>query len=460
MQPTAIAELLGEFADQTGFEDLPGEVVESARYLALDAVGVAFCAADTPFAHRARQALALLGSGEHPVLALPDRLCARDAAMLNGILIHGHDFDDTHIGSIVHVSASALPAAIAAAIGSRRSTRDLLLAYVLGIEVSARVGLAAHGGFHDVGFHPTGLAGAFGATVAAAKTAGLGAHGIAGAQRIVGSMASGILEFLDDGAWTKRLHPGWAASSALTAAAFAAADWPGPAKVYEGRYGLYATHLAGKEPDFDAITDGLGRRWELLETAVKPYPSCHFTHAFADAVLALREAEAITADDVAHIRCLIHPTAGAAVFEPVERKRRPRDLYDAKFSVPYVVGACLTRGRLTLAEFTEDSLADTAIHAVADRVDVADDPDSRFPEAYSAAVELTLTDGRRLYRREPVNRGHHERPLSHSEIEAKFLDNMRSVTDEATTQRVRAAVLGLGSGDDALEFARECAADR
>lgn len=377
--------------------------------------------------------------------------------MLNGILVHGHDFDDTHIGSIVHVSASALPAAIAAAISSGDSTRDLMLAYVLGIETSARVGLAAHGGFHEVGFHPTGLAGAFGAAVAAAKASGLDARGITGAQQIVGSMAAGILEFLDDGAWTKRLHPGWAASSAITAAAFAAADWPGPGKVYEGRYGLYATHLGGKEPDTAAITDGLGQRWELLETAVKPYPSCHFTHAFADAVLALRKAEGITADSVEQIRCLIHPTAGAAVFEPVERKRRPRDLYDAKFSVPYVVGACLTRGQLTLAEFTEDSLTDTAIHAVADRVIVADDPESKFPEAYSAAIEVTLTDGRRLTWRESVNRGHSERPLPHAEITEKFLENMRSVTDETTTQRVLEAVLDLGSDRSAREFALDCA---
>lgn len=457
MPPTTLAEELGEFAADLRYDDLPPDVVDRARHLALDSIGVAFRAADTPFAARARQAAAALGPGRQPVLALPDRLGPRDAAMLNGILVHGHDFDDTHIGSIVHVSASALPAAITAAISSGASTRELLLAYVVGIEVSARVGLAAHGGFHDVGFHPTGLAGAFGSAVAAAKASGLGAGGITGAQRIVGSMASGILEFLDDGAWTKRMHPGWAASSAVTAAAFAAADWPGPAKVYEGRYGLYATHLAGGEPDLAAITDGLGDRWELLETAVKPYPSCHFTHAFADAVLGLRETEGITADEVEHVRCLIHPTAAAAVFEPLERKRRPRDLYDAKFSVPHVVGACLTRGRLTLDEFTEEALADPAIHAVADRVTAAEDPHSAFPEAYSAAIEVELTGGRRLTWREAVNRGHSERPLTRAEVTAKFDENMRSATDATTTRRVLDAVLDLGSDRDSRDFALDCA---
>ncbi|QYN18059.1 MmgE/PrpD family protein [Amycolatopsis sp. DSM 110486] len=459
MHPTTtLAGRLGEFAAGIRFEDLPTAVVEQARHLALDAVGLAFCAADEPFAHRAREAFTLLGSGDQPVLAVGDRLPARDAAMLGGILVHGHDFDDTHIGSIVHVSASALPASLAAAIAAGRTTRELLVAYVLAIEVSARVGLAAHGGFHDAGFHPTGVAGAFGSAVAAAKLGGLDAAGIAGAQEIVGSMASGILEFLEDGAWTKRLHPGWAAASGLTAAAFARAGWPGPGRVYEGRYGLYATHLGSRAWDPDALTADLGSRWELLTTGVKPYPSCHFSHGFADALLTLRADEGFTADDVEHIRCLIHPTAAAAVFEPAERKRRPRDLYDAKFSVPYIAGACLTRGRLTLAEFTEDSLADPAIHAVADRVDFADDPESRFPEAYSAAVEVTLRDGRRLFRREHVNRGHAERPLSVEDISAKYAANMALVVDEATAARVRSAVLALGTDDTttALEFGEAC----
>jgi 2-methylcitrate dehydratase PrpD len=458
MQPPAIADRIAEIAASLEFGDLPAEVVDRARYLALDAVGLAFCAAGEPFARQARQAIGRLGSGGQPVLANPDRLSPRDAALLNGILIHGHDFDDTHIGSIVHVSASALPAAIAAAIQNDRSARDLLLAYVLAVEISARVGLAAHGQFHARGFHPTGLAGAFGAAVAAAKLAGLGASGIAAAQQIVGSMASGILQFLQDGAWTKRLHPGWAASSALTAAAFAAADWPGPREVYEGRFGFYATHLPGFETDLDVITADLGQRWELLATAVKPYPSCHFTHAFADAVLAVRDAERLQPEQVASIRCGIHPTPAKAVCEPLERKRRPRDLYDAKFSLPFVVGACLQRGRLTLTEFTEESLRDPEIHAIADLVEITDDPESRFPDAYSAVIEVTLRDGRVLSHREAVNRGHSERPLSTTDIETKFLANMRAVTGEDTIERVHKAVLGLGSPRRALDFAEDCAA--
>ncbi|GAB2678097.1 MmgE/PrpD family protein [Saccharopolyspora gloriosae] len=444
----AIADVIGEFAARTTLRDVPDEVLGRARHLALDSVGVAFAAVDQEFTQRARKAAAALGPGDQPVLGLPDRLAPREAALLNAVLVHGLDFDDTHLPAITHVSATALPVSLAAAIQHGRSAEDLLLAYVLGIEISARVGTVAHGGFHATGFHPTGLAGAFGSSVAAAKLAGLPADGIAESQRIVGSMASGILEFLSDGAWTKRLHPGWAATSALTAATFASVGWPGPEEVYEGRYGLYATHLRDTEWDATEALDGLGERWELLATAVKPYPSCHFTHAFADAILVLKESEGFAASDVETVRCLIHETPAAAVCEPIERKRRPQDDYDAKFSLPFIAGACLARDRLTLDEFTPESLADPEILRLAQLVEIADDPDSRFPQAYSAEVEIVLTDGRRLHRREDVNRGHTDRPLSEADIRAKFTGNLGE-----RAQPTMEHVLALGTAGSAAEFA-------
>lgn len=444
----AIADVLGEFAARTTARDIPHEVLERARHLALDSVGVAFAATEHDFARNARRAVAELGPGEQPVLGLPDRLAPREAAMLNAILVHGLDFDDTHMPAVTHVSASALPVSIAAAIKHGRSAEDLLAAYVLGVEISARVGKVARGGFHAAGFHPTGVAGAFGSAVSAAKLAGLGADGIAESQRIVGSMASGLLEFLTDGAWTKRLHPGWAANSAITAATFAATGWPGPPEVYEGRYGLYATHLQNSEWDAQDALEGLGERWELLDTAVKPYPSCHFTHAFADAILALRESEGIEASEVETVRCRIHETPAAAVCDPIERKRRPQDDYDAKFSLPFIAGACLARGRLTLAEFAADSLADPEILRLAQLVEIDDDPESRFPQAYSGEVEMVLRDGRKLTRREDVNRGHAERPLTHDDIRAKFTDNLGA--DAKETMR---HVLALGNGGSASDFA-------
>jgi 2-methylcitrate dehydratase PrpD len=130
--------------------------------------------------------------------------------------------------------------------------------------------------------------GAFGSAAAAARLSGLDETGIAAAQGIVGSLAAGSLQFLDTGAWTKRMHPGWAASTALTSTRFAAAGWEAPPDVYEGRFGLYASHVPeGHKIDPEAAARGLGEEWELLRVAIKPFPACHFTHAFADATIAL-----------------------------------------------------------------------------------------------------------------------------------------------------------------------------
>ena len=451
---TALADRVGGFAARAELSDVPAEVVERARHLILDSVGLAFASTAYGFPAVALEALSAFGGGTHPVLGMPDRLSPRDAAVLNGVLIHGMDFDDTHIPAVTHVSAAALPAAISAAVSRGATTEDLLLAYILGVEVSARVGIGGAGGFHDVGFHPTAVAGAFGASVAAGKIAGLDADGLAAAQGVVGSMSAGLLEFLADGAWTKRLHPGWAAMSGLTAASFAKAGWSGPPAVYEGRFGLYNTHLAGRETHPEAVGDRLGETWELVRTAVKPYPICHFIHAFADAVLTLRPE--IGATGITEIRCAIHPVPGKVVCEPAEAKWAPRDEYDAKFSLPFVVSAALTRGRFTLAELEDDALGDATILDLAQKVRVSEDPDSAFPAAYSGAVEIELADGRVLRHREQVNRGHDERPLTNAEVVAKFRETIGRVAPAATADRVLDAVLSLGDGTPAADFAEAC----
>ncbi|GAA1836760.1 MmgE/PrpD family protein [Pseudonocardia ailaonensis] len=453
---TALAGRVGEFAARAELSDVPTEVLERARHLVLDAVGLAFASSAYPFPAVALKALQTFGGGDHPILGMAERLSPRDAAVLNGVLIHGMDFDDTHIPAVTHVSAAALPAALSAAVAQGRSSADLLLAYILGVEVSARVGIGGAGGFHDVGFHPTAVAGAFGSSVVAGKLLGLDAEGLATAQGIVGSMSAGLLEFLADGAWTKRLHPGWAAMSGLTAATFAQAGWTGPGAVYEGRFGLYATHLAGRETRPDAVGDGLGETWELMRTAVKPYPICHFIHAFADAVLELRPAIGDT--QVTEIRCAIHPVPGKVVCEPAEAKWAPRDEYDAKFSLPYVVATTLLRGRFGLAELEDEALVDPAALALAQKVRVSPDEDSAFPAAYSGAIEIALADGRTLRHREQVNRGHDERPLTNAEVREKYRDNMAPVADKATTDRVENAVLALGDATPAADFAEACRA--
>lgn len=445
-----IAARVAEWAHQVTWEEVPERVRERAALHILDCVGLAFACQRDNFAAAAAKATS--GVGPAAVIGMPQRLSISDAALLNGILVHGLDYDDTHPSGVIHSSASALPTAMAIAERDGLSGSDLLLGYLIAVEVSSRVGIGARSGFHAKGFHPTGLAGACGSAVAAARMSGLNSQGITAAQGIAGSLAAGSLQFLDTGAWTKRMHPGWAAATALTAARFAAAGWEAPPEVYEGRFGLYASHVPdGHEVDPQAVARGLGEDWELLRVAIKPYPACHFTHAFADATLLLATQNNLTVEDIAEIVCLVPEQIIPVVCEPAEAKLIPRSDYDAKFSLPYIVGTVVTRRQFTLAELEPEALLDPSSLSVATKVRYKVDPNSTFPKHFCGEVIITTTDGRDLRHRESVNRGADERPLSAADIEDKFMSNVEVVSSRLIGQRVLDSVMGLASAKHAAE---------
>jgi 2-methylcitrate dehydratase PrpD len=458
-EDATIAATIAAFAAGLRYSDVPEDVREQAKLLILDCIGIALASGTYDFAKRAKAAVGRLvgggAAGTGAVIGERNRLPMRDAILLNGLLIHGLDYDDTHPGGIVHASASAFPTALGVAEDHGQSGRDVLLGYVLGMEVTTRLGMAADGGFHQVGFHPTGLIGAFGAAVLAARLQGLPASAIALAQGFVGSQAAGSLEFLETGAWTKRLHPGWAGVCGTTAAAFAAEGYEAPPRIYEGRFGLYRSHLGeDAEVHLDRCTDGLGERWETMAVAVKPYPACHFTHAFADAVIAVCGEHGVTPSDVERVHCLIGEGAISTVCEPAARKRNPGSSYDAQFSLPYVVSAALHRGGFTLDELSDDALTDPDILSLAQRVTYEADPESGFPELFSGEVHVHMHDGRVLRHREQVNRGAGTRPLSADDIRGKFLTNAGRALAPERAERVMAATLALDGFDDAREFGK------
>jgi 2-methylcitrate dehydratase PrpD len=335
------------------------------------------------------------------------------------------------------------------------SGRDLLLGYILAVEVAGRIGAAAAGGFHRAGFHPTGVAGAFGCAVAAARLDNLPAERIATAQGFAGSLASGTMEFTDRGAWTKRAHAGWAAACGITAAAFAREGFVSPAHVYEGRYGLFRTHLPQNErADLEALTRGLGERWQVPAVAVKLYPSCHFTHAFVDAALELQRRESIVADDIASITCLIHRDAVPVVCEPRATKLVPQSDYEAKFSLPFVVASTFVHGRFSLNELSDEALGDPRVLTLAARVTDDDDPRSGYPQSYSGEVIVRTTTGRELRHREQINRGAIERPIGVADVVDKFVANVELAgMGEHEARRIVDAVLGLDRLADAADFA-------
>lgn len=452
--PTA-SEILAEFASRLRFETLPGDVVAKAKLHLLDFLGVALAGSAWDFGRAIVSACGELG-GEPTctVIGSVRRMPPAWAALANGTLGHGLDFDDTHTESVVHVSASVVPAALAACEERGGSGRDLLLATALGMEANVRIGLVARGGFHDRGFHPTGICGTFAAALVAGKLSGLDSRRLADAVGLANSQASGSLEFLADGSWAKRMHGGWAAHSGLIAARLAAAGFTGPRGALDGRFGLYRSHLGESGWDLGRLTTGLGERWELLGTGLKPYPCCHYNHAFADCAAVLRSRHQLRAEDIDSIECVVPSRQRPIVCEPESSKREPQNDYDAKFSLPYAVASVLVRGHLDLEDFTDAAIRDAQVLALARRVVYRDDPHSDFPARFPGWVRIRLKDGRQVEQREPVNRGSAENPLSEEEVRAKFRRNAARAIGTARAEEVIGCIVELENHDDLEDLAR------
>jgi 2-methylcitrate dehydratase PrpD len=364
------------------------------------------------------------------------------------------DFDDTHTESVVHVSASVVPAALAVCEESGANGRAFLRAVALGMEANIRIGLVARGGFHDRGFHPTGVCGTFAAALLAGKVLGLEEDRLADALGLANSQAAGSLEFLTDGSWAKRMHGGWAAHSGLIAARLAAAGFSGPRGALDGRFGLYRSHLGDDGWDLSRLTAELGERWELLDTGLKPYPCCHYNHAFADCAAILRQRHSIRPSDIDHVECLIAPRQVPIVCEPEATKKAPQNDYDAKFSLPYAVASILVRGHLDVDDFTSEAIRDPEVLRLTQRVSYSDDADSDFPARFPGCVRIRLRSGQVVEHREVINRGSAERPLTQDEVSAKFLRNAARVVQPAAATAIAGAVQSLASAPNLSQLTR------
>ena len=446
-----ISEVLGGFAADLRYEDIPAAVAERAKYLVLDCVGIALASTTFEFAGKAFEGLLTFGEGPRAVIGMGRRLALRDAVTMNGVLIHGIDYDDTHIEGVVHVSASCFPAAFFVAAQEKAGGRAFLAAYVTAIEAASRIGMAAGGGLHLTGLHPTGSVAAFSAALAAGRLYGLDAGQMVMAQGIaLSTMASSSRQYNREGAWSKRLHPGWGATAGITAAALARSGFTGPREAYEGEYGFYRVcmpmHMERYKPEL--ATAGIGEVWETGRVAIKPIPACHLVHACADAAVSLAEQHQLKPADIAAIQALVPREAYAVVCEPVARRRRPESSYAAQFSLHYAVACGIACGRFSLAEMEPAFYTRPDILALVDKVEHGEYPGSEYPRYFSGEVRIRTTDGRELVAREHINRGAADRPISGEDIVKKFMDNAQRAVPRAHAEKLRDAVLAVDRCSD------------
>ncbi|MEE9274792.1 MAG: MmgE/PrpD family protein, partial [bacterium] len=439
------------------FEEIPARVIEKAKLHLLDALGIALAATREPYAESITSLVREWGGAPQATLwGHGDRLPAAHAALANGSYIHGLDFDDTHTASIAHMSACVIPTALAAGEAAGAGGREILAAVVAGYEIIARIGAAAPGAFHARGFHATPVCGAFGSAAVAGRLLGIGPQAIAHALGTVGSQASGIQEFLDDGSWVKRLHPGWAAHAGMIAAQLCGRGFLGARKVFEGRFGLYATHAPEGRFDPGELIGGLGERWETLNISFKPYPCCHFNHAAMDAARNLVREIGAAHEEIARVEAIVPEPVIPIVAEPAEHKRRPNTPYAALFSLPYCLALNVVKGGATLEDFKEENLGDPRILALAEKVECRGEPSERFPKYFHGAVRLTLADGRVFEREEPINRGNPENPMRREEVEEKFRRNAARALPPEKVEAAARAALALDDAPDAGDLMAAC----
>ena len=405
--------------------DIPVSVRTAIKAALLDYTGLCVAARELDYVGAIiRSHNALGGGGDCTAFGHEAGLDAGGAALVNGTSAHGEDYDDTFEGTPVHTGAVILPAVLAAGEQFHATGADVLRGATVGVEFMCRTALIAQTGVHKAGFHPTAVIGALGAAAAVGATLRLSAHQLTDALGIAGSFASGLIEYLAEGSWTKRVHAGWAAQAGLRAALLGREGFLGPRTVIEGQHGFFHGFSANAVPDdYSLLTDGLGLQWHAANIAFKPYACGTMAQPFIDCAIQLGK-RGVVPGDIDTLECKVGEGTVHRLWEPLGEKRNPSTPYSAKFSVPFCIAAGLVDGAAGLGQFTEERISDEAILGVANKVSYRIDPENDYPANYSGHIRATLKDGTVHEVGQPHLRGGAREPLSADELDAKFHANV------------------------------------
>ncbi len=417
-----VAATFAHWIEDLSAETLPDAVARACADTVIDTVGLAFAARDTDYVRAVSKSWA--AAGPCTVIGSQERHTAEAAAMINGTAAHGEDFDNTFEGCPVHPGAVIVPSVLAVAESEGLSGVDVLRGVAVGQELMCRMGLAAGKGPHSAGFHPTAVIGAMGSTAAVAAATGATSDATTNALGIAGSMASGIIEYLADGSWTKKMHAGWAAQSGLRALAMGRAGFKGPATVFEGGHGFFHAFAPSVSPDFSLLTGELGERWEAARIAFKPFACGTMAQPFVDCAIRLRK-RGIRAEDISELMCSVGEGTVHRLWEPLDLKRNPPNAYSAKFSTPYCIAVAFLLGDAGMAEFDESSIQDPGVLSLSNRVAYTVSPDDEYPRNYTGRIRATLTDGTVVEERQPHLRGGVREPMERAELIGKCAANLR-----------------------------------
>jgi len=418
---SAAAEKLAAQALALTPERIPAGVRRRAEELLIDVVGLCVAARGTDYMKSVTGSVD--AGGPCTAIGHTSTYGADTAALVNGTAAHGEDFDDTFEGGPVHSSAVVTPAVLAICERFGRDGRAALVGMVAGIESLCRLSMVIPKAIHKAGFHPTSILGTMGATLAASVALGLDRRRTVDALGVAGSLSAGIIEYLAEGAWTKRLHAGWAAQAGVQAARLGQQRFLGPRTVFEGTHGLFKAFAHSSEGDYAVLTEDFGRQWYMESITFKPYATGTMNQPYIDCAIRLAK-KGIQAEDVTDVLCETAEGYVHRLWDPLESKHRPANEYAAKFSTPFNIAVAFITGGAGLAAFTEETVRDPRILALASKVRYVVDPNNPYPKAYTGHIRMTLKDGRVVEERQPHIRGGAHEPLTREEIEDKFRRNV------------------------------------
>ncbi len=416
-----IAEEFSSWSKNLKVKDIPEKTQFTLKFLLKDICGIILSARNEDYVKSLVETYK--GSGSLISLGHSERFDLFSSAIIAGTAAHGEDFDDTFEGNPMHVGATMIPAMLSAAQKFNLDGDQILKGLAVGSELICRLALVAPTAMHKQSFHPTAVCGTFGVAAGLSSVLDLSEKQMVSALGIAGSFTSGIIEYLAEGSWTKRVHPGWSANSGMNATLIAKSGFYGPRTVFEGKHGFFeAFALKEIERDYSHLTDGLGKRWENQNLAFKPFACGTMAQPFVDCAIKIRK-KIKNLDEISSITAKVGEGTVHRLWEPLKEKRKPSTPYSAKFSVPYCVAVGFIRGDAGLNEFNEKSINDKEILSLASKVNYEIDPNNEYPKNYTGTL-ICKTSENEFNEHQPCFRGGIREPLTKDDIDKKYNANL------------------------------------
>ena len=416
-----IAEEFSGWSKNLKVKDIPEKTQFTLKFLLKDICGIILSARNEDYVKSLVETYK--GSGSLISLGHSERFDLFSSAIIAGTAAHGEDFDDTFEGNPMHVGATMIPAMLSAAQKFNLDGDQILKGLAVGSELICRLALVAPTAMHKQSFHPPAVCGTFGVAAGLSSVLDLSEKQMVSALGIAGSFTSGIIEYLAEGSWTKRVHPGWSANSGMNATLIAKSGFYGPRTVFEGKHGFFeAFALKEIERDYSHLTDELGKRWENQNLAFKPFACGTMAQPFVDCAIKIRK-KIKNLDEISSITAKVGEGTVHRLWEPLKEKRQPSTPYSAKFSVPYCVAVGFIRGDAGLNEFNEKSINDKEILSLASKVNYEIDPNNEYPKNYTGTL-ICKTSENEFNEHQPCFRGGIREPLTKDDIDKKYNANL------------------------------------